>query len=55
MREDTEEEKKLKARIAVLEHQMEYDLRVVAVLVAVGALSESKLAHAREIVSGLSH
>jgi hypothetical protein len=55
MREDTEEEKKLKAQLAVLERQVEYDRRVFAVLVAVGVLSESKLEHAREIVSGLSH
>jgi histidine ammonia-lyase len=52
MKDDNEEVKKLKARIEILERQVEYDRRVFAVLVAVGALPEHKLEQARDIRLG---
>lgn len=61
MREDTEQEKALKARIEQLEKTLAFSERnarhqvqVINVLVAVGIVSEDKLEQARQIVSSLA-
>lgn len=58
MREDTEQEKKLKSEIerlekliAIHERQTRYESRVIHVLVAVGAVNGTLVEKAREIVS----
>jgi uncharacterized coiled-coil protein SlyX len=54
MKDDNEEVKQLRAKVEFLERQLAYQQRTIAVLVAVGALKQSKLEQAQEIVSGLS-
>lgn len=58
MREDTEQEKQLKLQIDTLEKRLanyernaKYQQRVIDVLVAVGAVTDSAVEKAREIVS----
>lgn len=54
MKEDNKETLQLKERVAFLEREVLYQSRVVAVLQAVGIVTNHKLEQAREIVSGLA-